>query len=154
MSAFVWPGRPRIPQPIPSVDAGGPRPGWIGVDLSTDRPSRRSHALVPLLVVGIVAALGVAALRIDLIRTRYAIAATLDQEQALMEEQRALTLRKRELRDPVALAIRARELGFKAPAHVFSLPEPDTIRHEVGTRGRSEGSVSSRARPIATGATP
>ena len=42
----------------------------------------------------------------------------------MIEEQRALIARKRSLRDPMALAIEARERGFRPPDHVFSIPDP------------------------------
>ena len=48
---------------------------WVGFDLSGANDPRRAKYLVPLLLMALVIALGVAALRIDLIRTRYAVAA-------------------------------------------------------------------------------
>lgn len=124
MSAFVWPGRPKLLPSPSSKTAALPRREWIGVDFAGRRSPTGSHALIPLLMVAIVAALGVAALRIDLIRIRYAMAATMAQESALLEEQRALIVRKRERLDPVELAIQARARGFGPPAHVFMLPDP------------------------------
>ncbi len=97
---------------------------WIGLDFAERGDPRRTGTLVPLLILALVAALGVAALRIDLIRTRYALAAANEAEQALMEEQRALIARRRQLRDPTALAVEARERGFLPPGRVFSLPDP------------------------------
>jgi len=67
------------------------------------------HAAMP--VTAAVAALAIAALRIDLIRVRYAVAAVMEQEEALLEEQRSLIVRRRQLRDPVELAVRARRIG-------------------------------------------
>jgi len=84
------------------------RGSWIGVDLARVSLAPRSRTFVPLIAVALVAALGIAALRIDLIRTRYALAANLEQEQALIEEQRALIVRLRGLRDPSVLAALAR----------------------------------------------
>ena len=88
-------------------------------------PSSRSSCVV---VVG--AALGVAALRIDLLRTRYAVSAAMERENELIEEQRQLIVRRRQLRDPVELAVQARERGFRPPAHVVSLPDPTLGRVE------------------------
>ena len=44
--------------------------GWIGTDLSSRADPRPARRLIPLLVIALVAALGISALRIDLIRTR------------------------------------------------------------------------------------
>jgi hypothetical protein len=104
-----------------------PRPAWIGTDVSGDQDPRHARALIPLLIVALGVALGVASLRIDLIRTRYAVAATMAEEQALLEEQRALIVRKRQLRDPVELAVQARERGFRPAARVFTLPDPSPV---------------------------
>lgn len=128
MSAFTWPGRIRIPPPTPARTASGKSLDWIGVDFSGEREVSHSRVWIPLLAMALAAALTVVALRIDLIRTRYALAAALGEEQTLLEEQRALVVRKRELLDPMSLSIEARRRGFGPPAHVFSLPEPDIGR--------------------------
>ena len=65
-----------------------------------------------------------AAVRIDLIRTRYALASVMDVERALIEEQRNLIVRRRQLRDPVELAVQARARGFRPISVVLSLPDP------------------------------
>ena len=105
------------------------RGAWIGVDLSGEGRARRARALVPLLILTLITALGIAALRIDLIRTRYAMAAAAERENALIEEQRALVAHKRQLRDPVTLAVQARKRGFRPAARIFSVPDPSaTIR--------------------------
>ena len=99
-------------------------PSFIGRDLAHRYDPRRPRALVPLLVLVLITALGIAALRIDLIRTRYAVAQAMQTENTLIEEHRALIARKRQLRDPVALAIQARERGFRPPERVYSLADP------------------------------
>ncbi|MEM9176717.1 MAG: hypothetical protein AAGC67_15945 [Myxococcota bacterium] len=104
--------------------AEAPRRSWIGVDLAHVTRTPRSGTFVPLIAVALVAALGVAALRIDLIRTRYAMAAHLAQEQTLLEEQRALIVRLRGLRDPSTLAALARERGFRPAERVVVLTDP------------------------------
>ena len=82
-------------------------------------------ALPFFLICGaLIAALGVGALRIDLIRTRYAMASALAEEKALIAEQRRLIVRRRQLRDPVELAVQARARGFQPAAGILSLPEP------------------------------
>jgi hypothetical protein len=97
---------------------------WVGFDFSGANDPRHARALVPLLLIAVIVALGIAALRIDLIRTRYAVAAATEAESTLIEERRALIARKRKLRDPTVLAVEARERGFRPPAHVFSLTDP------------------------------
>ncbi|MEZ4332842.1 MAG: hypothetical protein R3F35_13860 [Myxococcota bacterium] len=103
---------------------GRDRQAWVGVDLSNEPIRPAPRGLYPLLALAVVAALGVAALRIDLLRTRYAVSSAMARENALIEEQRQLIVRRRELRDPVALQIQARERGFRPPVHVVSLPDP------------------------------
>lgn len=80
--------------------------------------------MIPLVVIALGVALAIVALRIDLIRARYAVSAVLAEEEALLEEQRELIVRQRQLRDPVALAVKARERGFVPPAQMLSMPEP------------------------------
>ena len=101
-----------------------PRREWIGVDLSAFATGQPSRALLPLLVLALVAALGVASLRIDLIRTRYALAAAMDDEKRLIEEQHALIVQKLQGRDPVELAVLAKQRGFRPTAPSLSLADP------------------------------
>jgi hypothetical protein len=121
-----------------SVHETPPSHSWIGIDLSAGHGPRRMRALLPLLVVAAIAALGVAALRIDLIRVRYAVAAVMEEEEALLEVQRTLIVRRRQLRDPVELAVRARALGFRPSAEVLALPDPVVrdLRTDPGTPAR------------------
>ncbi len=148
MSAFVWPGRPKLLPPSSPDTSALPRREWIGVDFAARQTPTRSRALIPLLMIAIVAALGVAALRIDLIRIRYAMAATMAEESELLEEQRALIVRKREQLDPVELAIQARARGFGPPAHVFVLPDPVLEPESIGVEphsGASEAALAAAA---------
>lgn len=101
-----------------------PKREWVGVDLSNFATGQPSHALLPLLVLALVAALGVASLRIDLIRTRYALAAAMDEEKRLIEEQHALIVQKLQGRDPVELAVLAKQRGFRPTAPSLSLADP------------------------------
>ena len=107
-----------------SFGFGPGKQAWIGIDVSNQPVRRAPRGLYPLFAVAVVVALGVAAVRIDLLRTRYAVAAAMERENELIEEQRQLIVRRRQLRDPVELAVQARERGFRPPAHVVSLPEP------------------------------
>ncbi len=104
--------------------ANGNHGRWIGFDFSGVTDPRRAKWIVPLLLVAVVTALGIAALRIDLIRIRYAMAASVESENSLIEERRALIAHKRQLRDPTVLAVEARERGFGSPDHVFSIVDP------------------------------
>jgi len=124
MSASTWIDRARTLKPTFPKLSGGHHGRWIGFDFSGEQDPRRARALVALLFVALVTALGIAALRIDLIRTRYAVAASMEAENRLIEEQRALIAHKRQLRDPTALAVEARERGFRPPAHLFSITDP------------------------------
>lgn len=102
-----------------------PRPqSWIGVDLAGEDSSRNARRLLPLLVLALVTALSIAALRIDLIRIRYAMASVVERETELREEQRNLIVRRRQLRDPTELAAQARLRGFRPAAQVIILREP------------------------------
>ena len=113
---------------------------WIGFDFSGVTDPSRAKWLVPLLLVAVVTALGVAALRIDLIRIRYAMAASVESENSLIEERRALIAHKRQLRDPTVLAVEARERGFRSPAHIFSIVDPKSrvSRPPAVAAGRAE----------------
>jgi len=110
------------------------REEWIGIDFSGENDPRRLRKFLPLLILALVVALGVSTLRIDLIRIRYAMASALAEERALIAEQHRLIVRRRQLRDPVELAIQARARGFRPATQILSLPEPMIA-----------GSVSARA---------
>lgn len=94
----------------------------IGLDVSGRRRSARLRIGWPVVIVALLLALGLTALRVDLIRMRYALADALASEQELLEQQRMLTVEMRTLRDPSGLASRARELGFVHPERVIHLP--------------------------------
>ncbi|MGH0032217.1 MAG: hypothetical protein ACQGVC_20695 [Myxococcota bacterium] len=80
-----------------------------------------SRPLAALLVGALVAGMGLAALRIDILRLRYALADAIETEKALLEDQRVWTAKKESLRDPKRLAELARERGFARPTHVIDL---------------------------------
>ena len=131
MSASTWGDRPkRRAEPVATTAQTG---SWVGIDFSGPRPARRTRGMIPLLLIASVVALGVAALRIDLIRVRYAMAEVTEAEDRLREEQRQLIARKRQLRDPVALAELARARGFRAPLVSVSLPDPARTRPLVSS---------------------
>ena len=115
---------------------------WIGVDLSSHERPRAARTLLPLLLLTLITALGIAALRIDLIRTRYALAAAAARENSLIEERRALIAHKRQLRDPLRLAIQARKRGFHPAARVFSLPDPSATTRPLPAVAAGPGTVT------------
>jgi len=124
MSSSAWIDRAKTIGPSLRQRPDETKRRWIGFDFSERNDPRRAKALVPLLLMVLVTALAIAALRIDLIRIRYAVAAATASENSLIEERRALIARKRHLRDPMVLAVEARERGFRPAAHVYSLPDP------------------------------
>lgn len=123
MSASTW-GERSKKRGSPSRPTPSARRGWVNVDFSGERAPRRSGTIIPLLIIAVIVALGITALRIDLIRIRYAMATATETENRLIEEQRALIARKRQFRDPVALAVEARERGFRSPDTAHSIPDP------------------------------
>ncbi len=103
----------------------------IGRDLADDAPrSRISLWLIPGIAVGgVFAALAIAYVRVELIGQGYKRYSAVERLQALEEEQRSLTARVRELRDPARLAALAREMGLSRPDHVIVLAPPgDELR--------------------------
>jgi len=100
------------------------RLGLVGSDLA--RPgvlaSGRRRLLPIALGVALLAALAVAALRIDLIRVRYGLADGLRQEKALLEEHRQALARLRALRDPARLGRLAADRGLVRPDRLIDLP--------------------------------
>ena len=106
------------------VPAATTRGDWIGVDLADLSERAPARTVVPLLALALLVALGVAALRIDLIRTRYALADAMAEEQQLIEEQRALTVELRRLRDPAVLAGLGHARGFVPAPDVRSVVDP------------------------------
>jgi hypothetical protein len=97
--------------------------GLIGRDLARMRPQRQRRSRLPAvaLIGTLMAALALAALRIDLIRQGYDFAAAMRLEKELLEQRRVLTARVRGLRDPARLARLAQELGFERPDRVTEI---------------------------------
>ena len=95
----------------------------IGRDLARMRPSRRARSrLLPAALIGtLLAALALAALRVDLIRQGYDFATAMRAEKDLLERHRVLTAQVRSLRDPARLARLAEELGFERPDRVTEI---------------------------------
>lgn len=98
--------------------------GWIGRDLARVRTSdsRGQRCLLAwLLFTALVCALCLSALRIDILRARYALAEAIREEKALQEEQRQRMAQVETLRDPARLAELAQKRGFERPARILEL---------------------------------
>ena len=95
--------------------------------LTGARDSKRSPRRLPrwaplAIALSLLAALAVAALRVDLIRSSYGLAEALEREKALLEERRVALADMRTLRDPGRLARIAEQRGFVRPARIVDLP--------------------------------
>ena len=100
------------------------RTEYVGRDLARVRLSGggpTSRPLAALLIGALIAGMGLAALRIDILRLRYALAEAIEAEKGLLEDQRVWTAKKESLRDPTRLAELARERGFGRPTRVIDL---------------------------------
>ena len=85
------------------------------------------RAAPALLAVILVTALGIAALRVDLIRVRYGLADALRAEKALLEERREALAQSRALRAPSRLAAAATERWLVRPDRIIALPERPAV---------------------------
>jgi hypothetical protein len=90
---------------------------------------RPFRPIVTLTIGTVLAALLLVSLRVDIVRLRYAVAEAASEEELLLERQREMTVRVRELRDPARLRALASERGFTRPMRVITLAE------SVGTGG-------------------
>ncbi|MDJ0849364.1 MAG: hypothetical protein QNK04_13405 [Myxococcota bacterium] len=114
----------------------------VGTDVARRHRDRRGadgHApgrrwLLLALAAGVVAALGVAAMRNDLRRVQYGLGQALDETRALERERNAALARVRTQRDPARLARVAKERGFVRPERIIDLPAPPPARVSEGPR--------------------
>jgi len=103
---------------LPAWSGRRPGPGW--------RRLASSRRALPAVLVGLLAAgLALAALRVDLIRVRYALADALASEAALRSERAELLAEVRRLRDPSRLGSLARAAGLARPERVIDLAAPE-----------------------------
>ena len=103
----------------------------IGRDVGSDAPRRRIPVwLIPGVAIGLVfAALAITHVRVELIDQGYKRYSAVERLQALEEEQRILTARVAELRDPTRLATLAQKMGLSRPDRVIALAPPgDELR--------------------------
>jgi len=100
-----------------------------------------------VLVTALVVSLGIAALRIDLLRVRYALAAATLEEQRLLDESRTLTAEVRKLRDPYHLALQARDLGFVRPSRLIDLRDVAPVQTPMPERVAAHQASASLSLP-------
>lgn len=119
-----------------------PSQNLVGRDFARQAaPARRPAGPLAALVIGtLLAALLATSLRVDILRLRYALGEAVKEEASLLETTRALTVARRELRDPRHLRRLAEKRGFVRPARVIRL-EPD---------GPGQGSAAGVPAPVGT----
>jgi hypothetical protein len=101
-----------------------PTPGdLVGRDFARLRRNGRlsTRRIAGLVGVAFACALALAALRIDILRVRYALGEAIREEKALIQEQRQETAALEGLRSPSRLVEVAQKLGFAPPQHVIDL---------------------------------
>jgi hypothetical protein len=98
----------------------------VGVDFARVRTaSARRRVWLPAALVGaLLAAMGLAQLRLEILRMRYALGDATVELQSLREERSRLSARLEGLRSPQRLARLARERELAPPAHVIDLHAP------------------------------
>jgi hypothetical protein len=87
------------------------------------RRPRRRIAWVPLAAVAVLSLLSLTALRISILRTRYALGAALQHETELRARERSAAVAAREERDPHKLRELAAQRGFARPERVIDLAD-------------------------------
>lgn len=92
------------------------------------RRPRRRLAWTPIFAVAVISLLGLAALRVSILRTRYALGATLQRETELRTRERSAAVASRAQRDPHKLREVATRLGFARPERVIDLAGEDGAR--------------------------
>jgi hypothetical protein len=99
------------------------RADLVGRDFAHPRARRRFVTGALLAAIGgvLLAALAIAALRVDLIRVRYGLGEAMKEEKALLEQERTLRAELGALRDPNRLARLAPRYGLARPVRVLEL---------------------------------
>ena len=97
---------------------------WAQRDLARSRPESTQGVRRPLsllLLAALACGLSLAALRIDILRARYALAEAALAEKSLLEERRVWTARVQTLRNPARLSSLAEDRGLEPPERVIEL---------------------------------
>jgi hypothetical protein len=108
----------------------GPRAGatdLVGVDFARVRSGApRRRAWLPAALAGaLLAAMGLAQLRLEILRLRYALGEATVAARELSEQRSRQAARLETLRSPERLARLARERGFAPPLRVIELRPPE-----------------------------
>ena len=108
---------------------------WVGRDISDDFRIRRFRVRfsLPLVLAGLAVGLALGVLRIDVLRTQYALSEATSKERELQEEQRRITVQIRKFRAPGPLVQMAREEGFVSPERIVDLEPLDSTDHRGAT---------------------
>lgn len=96
----------------------------VGRDFARVRLSAHGPRMRPLrwlIVSAFACAFAIAALRIDILRVRYALGEAVSVEKALVLELREGSAALETLRDPTRLAALARERGFRRPDRILEI---------------------------------
>ncbi len=104
-----------------SQRAANPGISLIGLDVATPPGRLRTSSWAPVVVAAVIGAMFLAVLRMDVIRMRFTLAGSFEEELRLKELKRELIVDMRQLRDPAVLARRARELGFRRAERLIDL---------------------------------
>jgi len=96
----------------------------VGRDLAgfQKRTRPRGRPYTAVLIGCVAAALLLAALRVDILRLRYALMDVTAEEELLLQRKNTLTVEVRKLRDPGRLREIAEAQGFTNPDRVIPLP--------------------------------
>jgi len=103
------------------------RPGPARREHAAPAAAGRSRLTLPLVAGLVLAALFLTALRVDILRMRYAKAEALEREAILRRERSELVVAVRRLRHPGRLARLAEERGFVRPRSVARLEAPAPV---------------------------
>lgn len=124
MARPALPAMQRGPGPVGSTRARVL--GLVGADVArgSQRSGRRNQWLLALVAASVACCLGLVALRVEILRTRYELARLAEEEAGLLEARSALLVEVRELRHPERLARLAARRGFKPSERVIHLAEP------------------------------
>lgn len=110
-----------------SGDTPPPKRATRRAPVRSTRRARKTLRWAPLFAVAVVALLSLAFLRISILRTRYALGETLQQETELRTRERTAAVDVRVARDPHRLREQAAEQGFVRPERVIDLSQPVTL---------------------------
>ena len=98
----------------------------VGRDFQRVRLAPRELRTRPwgwILCTALLCALGLVALRTDILRTRYALGELVREEQTLLQQHSQLSARLESLRDPTRLAELAEKRGFERVRVIELRPE-------------------------------